>query len=275
MRKIIYLLLIILSCQITFGQSKTEKETSKIIEEGKMLYKSEMASWYGTDIFIEKYKEKEKIGGYLSYSENNISRCIFYSKSEKPVVIGTMDFDLTFKIENSKTELSERELTKTELDLFEMKTVASKIVNSDTIFKRYENSNLNLIPIINEKDRKVYVLTGSKKNGVIIFGNDYLLNFDLNNKLLNRKQLHRNIIPIEFGAKDEIGETMHSHRPETGDFITSTDICTLMLYAKFAKMKQHYVISKNYVSIWDCEKEILTVMTTKAWKKIGKNIEKK
>ena len=54
MKKINYILSIILICQITFGQSKTEKETSKIVEEGKILYKSEMASWYGTDIFMEK-----------------------------------------------------------------------------------------------------------------------------------------------------------------------------------------------------------------------------
>jgi hypothetical protein len=274
MRKINYILLIILSYQITFGQSKTEKETSKIVEEGKMLYKSEMASWYGTDIFIEKYKEKEKIGGYLSYSQNDISRCIFYSKGEKPKVIGTMDFDITFKIENAKTELTERELTKTEFDLFEMRTVALKIINSDTIFKRYENSNLNLIPIINGNEKKVYVLSGPKKNGVMIFGNDYLLNFDESNKLLSRKQLHKNIIPIEYGGKEEIEVTMHSHLPETGDFITPTDICTLMLYAKFAKIKQHYVISKKYVSIWDCEKEILAIMTTKAWKKISEHKDK-
>jgi hypothetical protein len=274
MRKINYFLLIILSCQITFGQSKTERETSKIVEEGKMLYKSEMASWYGTDIFIEKYKEREKIGGYLSYTVNDISRCIFFSKEEKSKVIGRMDFDVTFKIENAKTDLNERELTKNEFDLFEMRTIALKIINSDTIFKRYENSNLNLIPIINGKEKKVYVLSGPKKNGVMIFGNDYLLNFDENNKLLSRKQLHKNIIPMEFGGKDEIEVSMHSHLPETGDFITPTDICTLMLYAKFAKIKQHYVISKKYVSIWDCEKEILAIMTTKAWKKISEHQDK-
>ncbi|ENA1795438.1 hypothetical protein ABF176_002281 [Flavobacterium psychrophilum] len=274
MNKVLSILASIIICQITFGQSKTDKITSKIIEEGKMLYKSEMASWYGTDIFIEKYKEKEKIGGYLSYSENEISRCIFYSKGEKPKIIGTMDFDITFKIENAKTDLSERELTKTEFDLYEIKNAALQIINSDTIFKRYNNTNFNLIPIINGKEKKVYVLTGPKKNGVIIFGNDYLLNFDNNNKLLNRKQLHRNIIPIEYSGKDEIEATMHSHTEETGDFITSTDICTLMLYAKFAKIKQHYVISKNYVSIWDCNKEILAVLTRKAWEKIN-NVEKK
>ena len=274
MNKVLSILASIIICQITFGQSKTDKITSKIIEEGKILYKSEMASWYGTDIFIEKYKEKEKIGGYLSYSENEISRCIFYSKDEIPKVIGTMDFDLTFKVENAKTDLNERELTKTEFDLFEIKKTALEIINSDTIFKRYNNTNLNLIPIISGKEKKVYVLTGPKNNGVIIFGNDYLLNFDKNNKLINRKQLHRNIIPIEYIEKDEIESTMHNHTEETGDFITSTDICTLMLYAKFSKMKQHYVISKNYVSIWDCNKEILAVLTRKAWDKINNDGKK-
>lgn len=274
MKKIINFFAIILICQITFGQSKTDKITSKIIEEGKILYKSEMASWYGTDIFIEKYKDKEKIGGYLSYSENEISRCIFYSKDEIPKVIGTMDFDLTFKVENAKTDLKERELTKTEFDLYEIKKTALEIINSDTIFKRYNNTNLNLIPIINGKEKKVYVLTGPKNNGIIIFGNDYLLNFDNNNKLINRKQLHRNMIPIEYGGKDEIESSIHSHTEETGDFITSTDICTLMLYAKFSKMKQHYVISKNYVSIWDCQKEILAVLTREAWDKINNDGKK-
>ena len=274
MNKIINYLAIILICHSAFGQSKTDKITSKIVEEGKNLYKSEMASWYGTDIFIEKYKEKEKIGGYLSYSENEISRCIFYSKDEIPKVIGTMDFDLTFKIENAKTNLNERELTKTELDLYKMKKSALEIINSDTIFKIYNNTNLNLIPIISGKEKKVYVLTGPKNNGVIIFGNDYLLNFDKNNKLINRKQLHKNIIPIEYGGKDEIESSIHSHTEETGDFITSTDICTLMLYAKFSKMKQHYVISKNYVSIWDCQKETLAILTRKAWEKINNDGKK-
>jgi hypothetical protein len=269
MNKVLSILASIIICQITFGQSKTDKITSKIIEEGKMLYKSEMASWYGTDIFIEKYKEKEKIGGYLSYSENEISRCVFYSKDENPKVIGTMDFDLTFKVDNAKTDLNEREFTRTEFDLYKIKNTALKIINSDTIFKRYNNTDLNLIPIINGNEKKVYVLTGPKNAGVIIFGNDYLLNFDKNNKLLNRKQLHRNIIQIEYGGKDEIESSIHSHTEETGDFITSTDICTLMLYAKFSKMKQHYVISKNYVSIWDCQKEILAVITRKAWEKIN------
>jgi len=248
------------------GQSKIDKEASKIIEEGKVLYKSEMASWYGSDIFIEKYSQKEKIGGYLSYTENETSTCIFFSKDQKPKVIGTIRFDNTFKVETAKTDLAERELSENELGLYKIRTEALKIISSDTLYKRYKNTNLNLIPIITNKEKKVFVLTGPQNNGVMLFGNDYLLTFDNNNKLLKQKQLHKSLIPIEFGNKNEIEVTIHSHVID--DLITSTDICTLMLYGKFAKMKNHYVMSKNYVSIWDCKKETLAVMTREAFEKI-------
>jgi len=107
-------------------------------------------------------------------------------------------------------------------------------------------------------------LTGPQQNGVVIFGNDYLLMFDNENNLISKKQLHKNIIPINYGGKEEEGKeiegTIHSHLPETGDFITATDICTLMLYEKFAKWKQHNVVSKNYLNIWNCLTDQLVVL---------------
>jgi hypothetical protein len=278
MKKIINLISIIIFGINSFGQSKVEKQTQAIVEEGKKLYKSEMASWYGTDLFLEKYKEKEKIGGYLSYTENEISKCIFFSKTEVPKVIGTMTFDETFNIHTTNTELEERELNQTELELYEIRKTALKTINSDTIFKQYKDTNLNLIPLISNGEKKVYVLTGPQKNGVIIFGNDYLLRFDKKNNLLDRKRLHKNIIWTEFGQKMEEGKEIvpgsHTHLPETGDFITATDICTLMLYEKSAKWKQYYVYSKNYMSIWNCEKNQLTPVSMKAIKKINKETEK-
>jgi len=248
------------------GQSQLDKQTAAIVEEGKMLYQSEMASWYGTDIFMEKYKEKEKIGGYLSYTENEISKCIFFSKDEKTKVLGTIGFDQTFKVETAKTDFNERELTENELELYKIRTEALRIMNTDTLYKLYKNTNFNLIPVVINKEKKVFVLTGPKNNGVMLFGNDYLLTFDKKGKLSKQKQLHKSLIPIEFGDKEEIEATIHSHVLD--DLITSTDICTLMLYGKFAKMKTHYVMSKKYVSIWDCKKETLAVMTREAFEKI-------
>lgn len=278
MKKIINLISIIIFGINSFGQSKVEKQTQSIVEEGKKLYKSEMASWYGTDLFLEKYKEKEKIGGYLSYTENEISKCIFFSKTKTPKVIGTMSFDETFNIQTAKTELEERDLNQTELELYQIRKITLETINSDTIFKQFKDASLNLIPLISNGEKKVYVLTGPQKNGVIIFGNDYLLKFDKNNNLLDRKRLHKNIIWTEFGQKMEDGKEIvagtHTHLPETGDFITATDICTLMLYEKSTKWKQYYVYSKNYMSIWDCEKNQLTPISMKAIKKINKETEK-
>ncbi len=276
MKPFVSVFLTILSVNL-FGQTTPTEEAQPIVQEGKRLYRSEMASWYGTDLFLEKYKDRSGIGGYFSYSDNGVAKCIFFSKSEQPSVIGTVSFDSTYNTKTAITELTKRDFTPIERDLYEIRKIAFAEINSDTIFKSYENTNFNLIPLINGQERKVYVITGPEKNGVIIFGNDYLLTFDNNNKLTSKKQLHRNIIPINFDEKMEDGKvvegTIHIHLPETGDFITATDICTLMLYEKFTNWKQHNVVSKEYLNIWNCLTDTLLVLPMSTIKKINKDQE--
>jgi hypothetical protein len=278
MTKITLLLLTLISLS-AFGQDNPTALAKPIVDEGKRLYKSEMASWYGTDLFLESYKDRANIGGYFSYSDNEISKCIFFSKSDKPKVIGIISFDSTYNTKTAKTDLTEREFTELEKDLFAIRKIALATINSDTLFKTYKNTNLNLIPIINNGEKKVYVLTGPEQNGVVIFGNDYLLTFDNDNNLTSKKQLHKNIISINYGGKEEEGKeiegTIHTHLPETGDFITATDICTLMLYEKFAKWKQHNVVSKNYLNIWNCLTDQLVVIPMGTIDKINKDQEKR
>jgi len=269
----------ILLCLRVFGQSNPTEEAQPIVAEGKLLYKSEMASWYGTDLFLENYKDKNNIGGYFSYIDNEIAKCIFYSNSDKPNVIGTISFDSTYNIQTANVNLTERDFTKNESDLYEIRKLALTEINSDTLFKTYTNTNLNLIPLINGKDKKVYVLTGTQKHGVVIFGNDYLLTFDDKNTLLLKKQLHKNIIPVYYGKTDEEGNRsiggVHTHLPETGEFITATDICTLMLYQKFAKWEQHIVVSEKYMNIWNCKTDQLVVLPKEVVDKINNDQEKR
>ncbi len=278
MKRITIILLTLLSLS-AFGQDNPTEQAKPIVDEGKKLYKSEMASWYGTDLFLENYKDRANIGGYFSYSDNDIAKCIFFSKSDKPKVIGTISFDSTYNTKTANTDLTERDFTTNETDIYEIRKIALSTINSDTLFKRYKNTNLNLIPLIYGAEKKVYVLTGPEQNGVVIFGNDYLLTFDKNNNLTSKKQLHKNIILINYGGKEEEGKeiegTIHSHLPETGDFITATDICTLMLYEKFAKWKQHNVVSKNYLNIWNCLTDQLVVIPMGTIDKINKDQEKR
>ena len=78
-----------------------------------------MASWYGTDIFLEKFSDRrENIGGYFSYNENGVSKCIFFSKSDNPKVIGTISFDSTYNVNTVKADGSERDFITNELDIY-------------------------------------------------------------------------------------------------------------------------------------------------------------
>lgn len=260
------------------GQGNPTEQAQPIVAEGKRLYKSEITSWYGTDLFLEKYTDKTKIGGYFSYTENEISKCIFFSKADTPIVIGAISFDSTFNTKTAKIDLAERNFTNNENNLYAIRKLALATIRSDTFFKTYKNTNLNLIPIIYNGDKKVYVLTGPEQNGVVIFGNDYLISFDKSNEIISKRQLHRNIIPINYGGKEEEGinveGTIHSHSTETGDFITATDICTLMLYEKFAKWKQHNVVSEKYLNVWNCSTDQLVVIPMDLIDKIDKVQEK-
>lgn len=278
MNKTLTFILTLLTSSV-IGQNVPTEKTQPIVAEGKLLYKSEMASWFGTDLFLANFQDKDKIGGYFSYTENDISKCIFFSRLDNPKVLGTISFDSTYNTKTAKVDLSERDFTSHENDLYTIRKIALVEINNDTMFKQYEKTNLNLIPLIKDNEKKVYVLTGPEENGVVIFGNDYLLTFDKNNKLKLKKELHKNIIPISYGGKEEEGKqvegTIHNHSPETGEFITATDICTLMLYEKYAKWKTHHVVSEKYLNIWDCETDQLNVIPLDLIDKINNDQEKR
>ena len=276
MKKYFILVAALLSLGVADGQEVLEEQKEKMTREGKELYRSEMASWYGTDIFSGKLESKKgQAAGYFSYTEDNVSKCIFFSEPQNPKVLVTISFDSSYNIDSAKVDTQAREFSSKEQDLFLIRKQALTLINADTTFKKYDYTSFNLVPIIQGDEKKVYVLTGPTQHGVVIFGNDYLITFSKHNELTGVKKLHKNIIGINYGSEDEVA-TMHSHSAETGDLITATDICTLMLYERFAKWESHYVISQNQVSIWDCSKDVLTTMSRAAWDKIyqtknGKN----
>jgi len=276
MKKIIVFLGLFTGLSHAFAQVRElDRIADSIKTEGKLLFKSEWASWYGTDIFLDKCKDKRAlIGGYISYDTGKGMDNVFFSKDDEPIVLGTTSFGYDFNPGIYKLDTGKRKLTRYEKELYTIRQTAIKRINSDTTFKQFKNSNLNPIPIIDKGVKKVYVLTGPELNNVVILGNDYLLTFNDDNSIKTVKRLHKNIIPINYGkvagdTTKTTGITVHSHLPETGDFITATDICTLMLYQHLTQWNQHYVISKNDISIWDCKKNDLTIITMEVWKKIN------
>lgn len=125
--KLLISLVFLLSFQISMiAQSQTDKTRDSIIAEATELYKSEMASWYGTDLFLARFKDQSKIAGYFSYSDQDLSRCIFFSKGNTPVVIGTVVFDKSYDLAKAVTELTERNFTPHEFNIYTIRAQALK-----------------------------------------------------------------------------------------------------------------------------------------------------
>lgn len=259
-----------------FIYAQKNKAEELIVKEGIRLYESEMASWYGSDIFMATCAEhKGNLGGYFSYTQNKQHRCVFFSKDDKPTVLATIVFDSTFDLNKAVVDKKIRKFNKYELALYKMRLNAIIEINSDTLFQTYENIRLNAIPIINGKDKKVYILSGTNLQNVVFFGNDYLITFDSNYTITSKKKLHLNIIPIEYGKTDSgsLG-TAHTHLSETGDLITPTDICTLMLYKNLTHWQTHMVIGETSISIWNNESRSLAVIPKAIFEKINQEQSK-
>src|SRR5689334_3348594 len=129
MRKLFFLCILNLGLYSLSAQD-LQKISDSIVTEAKHLYRSEMASWYGTDIFLEKYSNQENIGGYLSYADGEFTKCIFFSKSETPKVIGTMTFDQSLSVKTATADLTERDFNPTENTLYQIRLATHKIINS-------------------------------------------------------------------------------------------------------------------------------------------------
>jgi hypothetical protein len=275
MKKLVLFLISLLSSLASYAQK--EEIAAAIVGEGKKIYRSETASRYSNDLFLKKYSYgHENIGGHFSYADGDLTKCVFFSNDQEPKVICAITFDSTLNISKAIEERSTREFTSVEKEFYLVQQNAWRIINSDSLFKTYQGTIVNLIPLNDSKGKRVFIMTESKRESLIAVGNDYLLTFDKENNLTGKKQLHRGLIAFDLksgtkhGAKQKGG--MHTHSNE--DFITATDICSLLLYRDYTGWELYYVVSKKYISIWNCKTENLQIMTIKAFKKILKNVEK-
>lgn len=243
-----------------------------ILSEGRLLYRLEMCAWHATNLVLKDDKSiRSNIGDFFSYESGTLLQCVFVSTDTAPKVIARVTMDTSLNVSAAKVEFTMRELNNHERRLHNIRKQSNELILSDTMFARYENTTFNMISVADSFSGKTYIFTEPEANGVVIFGNDYLLQFDKKDSLLQKTPMHPAIIPVDFGkdTDPELIETFHLHSKETGNYITPTDICTLMLYQKFAKWKRHSVISRSFVSCWDLESNELTILSAEQWNKIN------
>jgi hypothetical protein len=267
MKKLFFTLLSVLMIGNAMAQDKLQDEVKPVITEGKAIYELEMANRVGNNLFKSSYKGKEVVAGFVSYPSNENIVTVFYSAGEKPKALGSIVFDKSFEADASKMELGTRDLTPAESELMKLNIKASNLTQDAEAFTLPSGAKFDLVPMISANTRKVFVLTESTKEGIVIFGNDYLLTFDSKLNVTDKKSLHKNMAAVEYdkdaGTANDKGST-HTHLAQEGEMVTATDIATLFLYEKSTKWSQHTFISENYIFFWNYGTHDLQVITKAA-----------
>jgi hypothetical protein len=245
------------------------KLNEEILNEGKRIYQSELASWRASDIVQMKYPGMKEIGGYLSYADGWNIKTIFFSKGDSAKVIYTVLFDTSRTLNKASVDTNTRDFLPIEHDYFKLKQKVMSVIQTDSLFKIYKRTSLNIVPLIDSTGKKVYIITSTKEHKIMYVGNDYLLTFDKDNELLTKKRLHQTLIPIPCRA-DTVKYSYHTHSAETGDFITPTDVASLMLYEVYSNWEYHFVFGMKYSTIWDCKSNSFVVYTKEEFDRIIK-----
>ncbi|TWJ03340.1 hypothetical protein JN11_00878 [Mucilaginibacter frigoritolerans] len=273
MKKLFTLItLFILAQNATAQKNELRQIADSINAEGEMLYHSEWASGHSTQIFTSSFGRKKLLsGGYFSYETKKGMTTIFFSKNEDLVVLATVKFDHGLDSSKYSIDTTTRKFTENEKEYYTIRSKAAKVILNDTLFKFYQNTSLNLVPIIKNGTKKVYVITAQTAPNEVLLGNDYLINFDKDNGIIKKTKLHNNLIPLGTGGQDAIKASSHQHLGETSPFITATDICAFKLWKAKTTWVISFVVSAGYVSAWYFDDESLEIFTQAEFEKKMKN----
>ena len=257
--------------------SNTDDTCKALLAEGKLLYHLEKASWYATDFYRDHINDgKHPMGGYVSYlgkDEHVITVIIDRTDSSK--VLARLTFAALATPTPAIIDVENKTATPLELDLITLRQDAIRQIQFDQSRFFYFNNDfsLNLIPLIQGESRRVFIIPGSHSNNVLYLGNDYLLTYNTKNELIKKEKLHKSVIPSYFTYDgQQVTSSVHSH--VLHEYITSTDICTLLLYKEFSKWKSSEVLGREHYSILDIENETLEIITREEYDKRNAKKEK-
>lgn len=233
---------IFIKAQSTLTENQITEKLDSILFEGNLLYRYEKAAWISIDMARDNRKVKNSFSNYLVYLDNDTIKSIILNKNSD--CIYELKFVFQFEKPVSDVVLT-RPLSSNEKKLVSTKAaILNKIVENKISLECPEGFGLNMIMMPKEDGFKFYIISGSNKSGIIPFGNDYLFLTDNYGNIQSWKKFHSRLIALESKGPEgeDVREMIHSHL-RTEPFISATDVCTFMLYAKLCGLNSFQVYS--------------------------------
>ena len=257
--------------------------SDSIIKEGYELYYLEKASWTSTDFIKKKYGPFSEINnylGYMSYKDQDTIFSIYYKMIDSNIkVFETYKFNNTSILESMMVVSETRDMNNIEKYMLKCLNQIEKLQDTIPFYFTPPNAGKNLVFLREGNQFRLFILTGTFEHDVIPFGNDFVFKFDSEGESMIGGQIHPTVVfdkdsskvPEKYGSYDPVKQTKnsngvyevcdHKHFGSTPDFITSADICNILLYGK---SKSYIVWSRKFISIFTPnDKEPLSIFTRK------------
>lgn len=233
---------------LSLGQD-LEQLATNILTEGIELYRSERASWISTDSIPDQ--DRPLIGGYFTYPNGVYLHSIYVDTAENNAVykftfepIGNMDIELVRTEKNIELSIEEKlilEIRKNALatgSYWYQSFGYSRIVNPNVIIHK------------TKPEFEVYIIPGTFEDGLLPIGGDIYLTYKLDGKFRDMEPIHNNLIPMETSTNGDVAYMAHEHKGKrlAKEYITATDICTLLLYRDYLNGEKHLTVHKKFVS---------------------------
>ncbi len=251
-----------------FSQTKiqvTPKIIQQVAYEGITLFQLEKLVQSSAD-YIWDNADMRNLKGYVAFKENSVFHCIYwngaYDNLEVIHAFSTSDpeDDTLLRVSNQR-----REMNPTEQKYYDMKMQALTYIRGDAeMFNAPNGLRLN-IHFIRGNDRiKGFVLPYTIQDSLIPLGNDFIINFTKGGELIDYEAIHTDFQEVDVSKmrpdSEGMFKTVQSLTKSEVPHISQTEICNLLLYSPYHNVHEHYVVSDQYVSIFNLKNRSLTIV---------------
>lgn len=242
----------------------TPKMRIEVAYEGITLYQLETLVQASAD-YVWDNADMRILKGYVAFKEDDVFQCIYwngaYDNLEVIHSFSTEDPEdpTLLRVDNQR-----RAMTPVEQKYYDMKMQALTFIKGDAeMFNAPNGLRLN-INFVKANDRiKGYIMPYTTQDSLIPLGNDYIINFTKGGEMIDYDVIHTDFLEIDVTKlrKDSDGtiKTVQSLENSEVPHISQTEICNLLLYSPYHEAHEHYVVSDQYVSIFNLEKRFLII----------------
>ncbi len=246
-----------------------------IKKEGIEIFECMQASGISTGILTEKLSLEGIFGSVTYKKENSVCTIFLMGNKKKPSIKYSFRFDLPINTENFIIDGEPRLLTEEEEAFSKMRRrIEKEAKKRKSFFPNYSGIVLNPVYLMRNGETLVFLVSTTHNKEFIPFGNDYKFTFNEKSRLISREKIHQNLIEVTTGGTDTLqtGNALasyHTHSSFSSPFISSTDICTLLLTKDVVRWESHVVMSENYVSFFFPEAKILQIISREEFEKMS------